>query len=164
MSRALQWGTWLALYLSLSWSLISLTLTPPSVSLSSISGLCVLLCTHMAFVLVTEEAERLLIATVGSPLGQSISSFSSTKAPISLSVCFIQFLPLCSQDLRKATQLAHGVMMQYQGDITQRGGFHSYQRSMWEVPSCCSVRALCGVFRWPRMLHVCIFVNYNFWF
>lgn len=93
-------------------------------------GLCVLLCTHMAFVLVTEEAERLLIATVGSPLGQSISSFSTTKAPISLSVCFIQFLPLGSQDLRKATQLAHGVMMQYQGDITQRGGFHSYQRSV----------------------------------
>jgi len=90
----------------------------------------------MAFVLMTEEAERLLIATVGSPLGQSISSFSTTKAPIFLSIYFIPFLPLSSQDLRKATQLAHGVMMQYQSDITQRGGFHGYQRSMWEVPSC----------------------------
>jgi len=44
MSCALLWGTWPALYLSISWSLISLT--PPSVSLSSISGLCVLFCTH----------------------------------------------------------------------------------------------------------------------
>lgn len=132
-----------------------------SICLSFIHKQCVLLCAHMAFVLVTEEAEWLLIATVGPLLGQSISSFSTTTASISRSVCFIQVLPLSSQDLRKATQLAHGVMMQYQGDITQRGGFHSYKRSMWEVPV--AVLELCVVWFWSKR-KLRVFVKYNFWF
>lgn len=82
----------------------------------------------MALVLVAEEAEWLLIASVGPPLGQSISIFSTITAPFSHSACFIQILPRASWDLRKATQLALGVMMQCQG------GYHSYWRSMCEVP------------------------------
>ncbi len=108
----------------------------------------------MAFVLVTEEAEWLLIASVGPPLGQSIWIFSTITARFSKSACFIQFLPRASWDLRKATQLAHGVMMQCQGDITQEVTIVTdglCARFLW----CFGV--LCVVwFWWPRKLHVCV--------